>query len=95
MRALELNGNGVRSLKFAKHEFYPLPNHKRDTDLEARLVERGRFNSLQFRPHTAFIMENLLTKFSIKSYQLTRIILRITAPYTRLERPVGSQDEVT
>lgn len=47
MRALVLNGNGVRSLKFAKHEFYPLPSHKRDTDLEARLVERERFNSLQ------------------------------------------------
>lgn len=47
MRALELNGNGVRSLKFVKHEFYPLPSHKRDTDLEARLVERERFNSLQ------------------------------------------------
>lgn len=28
-------------------------------------------------------MENLLTKFSIRSYQLTRIILRITAPYLK------------
>jgi hypothetical protein len=68
----------VRSLKFAQQEFYPLPSYKRDTDLDANLVETKRFNNLQNM--YGFIMENLLTKFSDKSYQWTRTIPKITAP---------------